>query len=79
VRQAAAFIVTNRAGIQEVWAAVVCRKAIEAEDLRAHCRLLMPLHFISAHIMTLDALPVNAMGKVIRPRLNELATGVVHS
>jgi acyl-coenzyme A synthetase/AMP-(fatty) acid ligase len=79
VRQAAAFVVTNDAGVQEVWVAVVCRKNIEAENLQAHCRPLLPPHFIPAHIMNLDALPVNAMGKVIRPRLNELATGVVHS
>ena len=79
VREAAAFVVTNKVGVQEVWAAVVSQKNIEAENLRLHCRPLMPPHFVPAHVMNLDALPVNAMGKVIRPRLKELATGVVTS
>jgi hypothetical protein len=29
--------------------------------------------------VSLDALPMSAMGKVIRPRLKEMVTGVVHA
>jgi acyl-coenzyme A synthetase/AMP-(fatty) acid ligase len=39
----------------------------------------MPSHFVPAHIVNLDALPMSAMGKVIRPRLKEMVTGAVRS
>jgi acyl-CoA synthetase (AMP-forming)/AMP-acid ligase II len=78
VREAAAFVVTNKVGVQEVWAAVVCRENIDAENLRAHCRQVMPSHFVPVHIVNLDALPLSAVGKVIRPRLKEMVTGVVY-
>ena len=79
VREAATFVATNKVGIQEVWAAVVCRDNINAEDLRTYCRPRMPSHFVPAHIVNLDALPMSAMGKVIRPRLKEIVTGAVRS
>jgi acyl-coenzyme A synthetase/AMP-(fatty) acid ligase len=72
VRQAAAFVATSKAGVQEVWAAVVCPKLFDAEKLRAHCRQQMPAYFVPAHIVNLDSLPVGAMGKVILPRLKEM-------
>jgi acyl-CoA synthetase (AMP-forming)/AMP-acid ligase II len=79
VGEAAAFVATSKVGVQEVWAAIVCRKNIDAENLRAHCRSRMPPYFVPAHIVTLDALPMSAMGKVIRPRLKEMVTGAVHA
>jgi hypothetical protein len=35
----------------------------------------VPPHFVPAHIVNLDALPMSAMGKVILPRLKEMITG----
>jgi acyl-CoA synthetase (AMP-forming)/AMP-acid ligase II len=46
----------------------------DAETLRAHCREQMPRHFVPAHIVNLDALPMSAMGKVILPRLKQMIT-----
>jgi acyl-CoA synthetase (AMP-forming)/AMP-acid ligase II len=47
--------------------------------LRAHCRPRMPAVFVPAHIVTLDALPINATGKVDRPRLREMVLSAVRS
>ena len=74
VRQAAVFVATSTAGVQEVWAAVVCPETFDAEKLREHCRAALPRHFVPAHIVSLDVLPVSAMGKVILPRLREMIT-----
>jgi acyl-CoA synthetase (AMP-forming)/AMP-acid ligase II len=78
VRETAAFVATNKVGVQEVWAAVVCQNNIDAEKLRAYCRSRMPPHFVPAHIVNLDALPMSAMGKVIRPRLKEMVMSAIH-
>ena len=79
VREAAVFVATDKAGVQKVWAAVVCRKDIDAESLRAYCRPRMPAYFVPARIVILDALPVSAAGKVIRSRLKEMVAGAVAS
>jgi acyl-CoA synthetase (AMP-forming)/AMP-acid ligase II len=44
---------------------VVCPELFDAKKLRAHCGERMPRHFVPAHIVNLDALPMSAMGKVI--------------
>jgi hypothetical protein len=49
VREAAAFMTTNKHGIEEVWAAIVCKGKVDAEGLRAHCRHLMPSVFAHPH------------------------------
>lgn len=72
VRQAAVFVASRKAGVQEVWAAVMCPEKFDAKKLRAHCREQLPRHFVPAHIVNLDALPMSAMGKVILPRLKEM-------
>jgi acyl-coenzyme A synthetase/AMP-(fatty) acid ligase len=76
VRQAAVFVLAGKAGVQEVWAAVVCPEAFDARKLRAHCREKMPGHFVPAHIFNLDALPMSAMGKVILPRLKQMVAAM---
>jgi acyl-CoA synthetase (AMP-forming)/AMP-acid ligase II len=75
VNEAAVFVETNKLGVEEVWAAVVCRGAIDIEKLRAHCRPRMPPVFVPAHVVTLDALPVNDTGKLDRPRLKQMVLG----
>jgi fatty-acyl-CoA synthase len=72
VKEAAVFMATSKLGVDEVWAALVCSEKIDPEMLRAHCRPRMPVVFVPAHIVTVDALPVNAMGKIDRPRLKSM-------
>jgi acyl-coenzyme A synthetase/AMP-(fatty) acid ligase len=74
VNDAAAFMATSKIGVEEVWAAVVCSEKIDTEGLRAHCRPHMPTVFVPAHIVVLDALPVNATGKLDRPGLKRMLT-----
>jgi acyl-CoA synthetase (AMP-forming)/AMP-acid ligase II len=72
VSEAAVFMATNALGVEEVWAGIVCSEKVDSEKLQAHCRARMPAVFVPAHIVTLDALPINATGKVDRPRLKEM-------
>jgi len=75
VSHAAVFMATSAAGAEEVWAGVVCSETIDTERLRAHCRQRLPGVFVPAHVVTLEALPINATGKVDRPRLKEILLG----
>jgi acyl-coenzyme A synthetase/AMP-(fatty) acid ligase len=79
VNEAAVFLTTNELGAEEVWAGVVCSQKIDTESLLAHCRPRMPVVFVPTQIATLDALPINAMGKVDRPRLKEMVAAAVRS
>lgn len=72
VREAAVCMATNQAGVAEIWAAIVCNGEIDTERLRAHCRPHMPPPFVPARIVTLAALPTNAVGKIDRARLKEM-------
>jgi acyl-coenzyme A synthetase/AMP-(fatty) acid ligase len=79
VKEAAVFGVTSKLGVEEVWAATICVETIDHERLRAHCRPRMPPIFVPARIVAVDALPVNDMGKVDRPRLREMLVAVTPS
>ncbi len=79
VREAAAFMVTNRHGMEEVWAAIVCKGKVDAEGLRAHCRHLMPSAFVPTHILMVDSLPTNATGKIDRQGLKSALTSTAAS
>ena len=72
VREAAVFMRTSTSGVEEVWAAIVTSEAVDAEALRTHCAAHMPHVFVPAHVVPMDRLPVNATGKVDRPRLKEM-------
>ncbi len=75
VKEAAVFMVTSTLGVDEVWAAVVCSEKVDPENLRAHCRPRMPTVFVPSRIVTVESLPVNAMGKIDRPRLKAIYAG----
>ena len=75
VKEAAVFMATNDIGVDQVWAAIVADKEIDAERLRTHCRLHMPEVFVPAHVVTLDSLPLNAMGKIDRRQLKIIIKG----
>lgn len=79
VREAAVFMATSAAGVEEIWAGIVFSEPVDAESLRAHCRALMPEVFVPAHIVALDRLPVNATGKVDRQRLKAAVLGNANS
>jgi acyl-CoA synthetase (AMP-forming)/AMP-acid ligase II len=79
VSEAAVFMATSALGVEEVWAGIVCSEKVDSESLRAHCRPRMPAVFVPAHIVTLDALPINATGKVDRPRLKEMVLSAARS
>jgi acyl-CoA synthetase (AMP-forming)/AMP-acid ligase II len=72
VNNAAVFMETNKVGVDEVWAAIVSNEPVDPEALRAYCRARIPTVFVPAHVVALDALPVNTMGKVDRPRVKEI-------
>ena len=71
VREAAVFMRTSASGVEEVWAAIVTSETVDAEALRTHCAAHMPHVFVPVHVVPMDRLPVNATGKVDRPRLKE--------
>jgi acyl-CoA synthetase (AMP-forming)/AMP-acid ligase II len=79
VVQAAVFMTTNKLGVEEVWAAVVCREKLDPEALRKHCRSRMPVVFVPAHIVPLDTLPINVAGKLDRPRVKEMVLAAARS
>ena len=70
---------TSAVGVEEVWAAIVTSETVDAESVRSHCRSLMPAVFVPAHIVPLDGLPINAMGKVDRKRLKDQVLGAANS
>jgi acyl-CoA synthetase (AMP-forming)/AMP-acid ligase II len=75
VKEAAVFMATSKLGVEEVWAAIVCGEKVDSEGLRAHCRPRMPGVFVPVHVVVLDSLPVNATGKIDRPRLKSMLAG----
>jgi acyl-CoA synthetase (AMP-forming)/AMP-acid ligase II len=75
VSEAAVFMATNKLGVEEVWAAIVCSEKIDAEAMRALCRSSMPTVFVPVHIVTVEALPLSAVGKVDRRLLKDRLTG----
>lgn len=79
VREAAVFMATSEGGVEEVWAAIVSGETVDAESLRAHCRLLMPAVFVPTHIVPLERLPMNTTGKLDRRSLKEIILGAEHS
>ena len=62
----------STSGVEEVWAAIVTSEAVDAEALHTHCAAHMPHVFVPAHVVPMDRLPVNAAGKVDRPRLKQM-------
>jgi acyl-CoA synthetase (AMP-forming)/AMP-acid ligase II len=72
IKEAAVFTATSKVGIEEVWAAVASGEKIEMERLRTYCWSHMPPPFVPAHVVSLDALPIDASGKVDRKRLKKM-------
>jgi acyl-coenzyme A synthetase/AMP-(fatty) acid ligase len=79
VSEAAVFVAANPHGVDEVWAAVVCRERFDPESLRAHCRLQIASHFVPSHLITFEALPITPTGKVDRQRVKQTAMATAQS
>jgi acyl-CoA synthetase (AMP-forming)/AMP-acid ligase II len=75
VGHAGAFCRANTAGVDEVWAVVTGRADLDVQALRAHCARLLPALFVPAHIVKVDDIPRNDMGRIIRNKLD----GIVHA
>jgi len=68
-----AFCRANAAGMDEVWAVVTGRADLDVQGLRTHCARLLPTLFVPAHIVKVDDLPRNDMGRIIRSKLDGIA------
>ncbi len=75
VEQTGVVAVPNALGIDELWAVVVPRGALDAQALAAHCRQKLASAFCPVRFVTVEALPRNPNGKLDRQRLMELARG----
>jgi len=73
VEEAAVFTMASEWGVDELWAAVVPRGNFDEAALKAHCQRKLPQVFVPAKVVTAAALPRNAMGKVDRTQLPQLA------
>jgi acyl-CoA synthetase (AMP-forming)/AMP-acid ligase II len=74
VRDAAAFAIRTASGLDRCGIALVADETFDDERLRAALKgwLMRSQHY---HLLRLDSLPRNAMGKVERERLRELLEG----
>jgi acyl-coenzyme A synthetase/AMP-(fatty) acid ligase len=75
ISEAAVFVEANELGVEEVWAAIICSDAINIEALRAHLRRRMPPAFVPAHVVTVDALPLNEACKLDRELVKRRVRG----
>jgi acyl-CoA synthetase (AMP-forming)/AMP-acid ligase II len=73
IGQAAVFGAMDAMGIEELRCAVVPRATLNEDALRAHCARKLPPELIPAGFVVLTELPLNAIGKVDRRRLAEIA------
>jgi acyl-CoA synthetase (AMP-forming)/AMP-acid ligase II len=74
VDECAVFSVPNQLGNEQVWAAIVANSKFNQERLHEHCRAVLPVQFLPAAFVLIDKLARNAMGKIERDRLRELAS-----
>jgi acyl-CoA synthetase (AMP-forming)/AMP-acid ligase II len=71
VQQAAAFAITNSAGIEELAVAVVTAD-FDPDALRRHCERELPAAFVPTRVVQVSDIPRNDMGKIDRRRLADL-------
>ncbi|PZD96002.1 hypothetical protein DNH61_11280 [Paenibacillus sambharensis] len=66
VESAAACVLTNRAGANEICACVTVRDAAASsrDDIRHRFAVIAPSHIVLSHIVIVDSLPLNKNGKI---------------
>jgi acyl-coenzyme A synthetase/AMP-(fatty) acid ligase len=72
---AAVFSAPNELGLEQVHALTVAGSPIDQKALQAHCEARLPRAFVPVRFITVDQLPRNAMGKIERHCLADLAKG----
>jgi acyl-CoA synthetase (AMP-forming)/AMP-acid ligase II len=73
VVHAVAFGRTNALGIEQVWAAVETRSAVDPEAIRTHCAQKLVREMVPVRIFRVPAMPRNAAGKIDRNQVTKLA------
>lgn len=71
--ECAVFSVPNQLGNEQIWAALVTNAKFNEQRLHEYCRATMPVRFLPSAFVLVDKLARNAMGKIERERLRELA------
>jgi acyl-CoA synthetase (AMP-forming)/AMP-acid ligase II len=78
IDQAAVFSVVNELGIDEMWSLIAPLAKRNEQALRAHCQAKLPATFVPVRFIAVQDLPRNAMGKVERQRLPDIARASLH-
>jgi acyl-coenzyme A synthetase/AMP-(fatty) acid ligase len=78
VEQAAVFSMANALGVEELWAVIVPRAALDEPALRTHCSAKLPPVLVPVRFIFASEMPRNAMGKVERQRLPEFVKTKLH-
>ncbi len=73
IEEAGVFSIINELGIEQLWSVVVPRGQWSEEGLRAHCETMLPPAFIPLRFLAVDRIPLNAMGKIERAQLPDIA------
>jgi acyl-CoA synthetase (AMP-forming)/AMP-acid ligase II len=73
MEDAAVLSVTNDLGLDEIWSLIVAGPGWDEGALRAHCGGKLPVNFVPRRFLPVAALPKNAMGKLERGALPDLA------
>jgi long-chain acyl-CoA synthetase len=72
IEDAAVFTRNDELGVSELWAAIVARSPVDENALRTHCAQRLERAFVPHHVVHVDRVPRNDMGKIERNRLPEL-------
>jgi fatty-acyl-CoA synthase len=73
IEDAGVFSVANELGIEEVYALIVAKSAIDERALRAHCEARLLSGFSPVRFFPVERIPRNAMGKIERSQLADMA------
>lgn len=72
IEQAAVLSIPNELGIEEPWALVVAKGAVDEEALRRHCEGKLKDIAVPVRFVTVDSIPRGGQGKIERHRLAEI-------
>ena len=78
IDQVAVFSVPNELGIEEIWSLIAPISQRDEAALRAHCQEKLPPAFVPVRFIAVQSLPRNAMGKIERHRLQDIAKTSMH-
>jgi acyl-CoA synthetase (AMP-forming)/AMP-acid ligase II len=76
IKDAAVFSYPNAMGVEEIWAAVVTDGELNSGAVRAHCARQLHDDFVPRHILRVAGIARNAMGRIERSQLTDLAAKI---